>query len=67
MMQIGIEFAVMMGVPSVAALIVTLLARKYLCLVELCSPVYVGATSIVTLIINMTFYDEGIGADRFKA
>ena len=65
----------MIGIPSALALIVSIIARRQPVSIELCAPVFVGATSIVVIMLNMFMHDGDFfrfpGADidpiRFKA
>ena len=57
----------MIGVPSILALTVSLIARRYSCLIELSSPVYVGVTSLTHLVFNVTVHDSQINVQDFKS
>ena len=58
----GLEQAAMLGVPSIFALIVSLIARRYQCLIELATPVFAGGTSLTHLIFNVTMHNSQINA-----
>ena len=47
----------MIGIPSALALIVAIVARRQPVMIELCAPIFVGATSIVVVVLNMFMHD----------
>ena len=65
----------MIGIPSAFALIISIVARRQPVMIELCAPIFVGATSIVVVVLNMFMHDGDFfrfpGGDidpiRFKA
>ena len=65
----------MIGIPSIFALIISLIARRQPVMIELCAPVFVGSTSIVVTVLNMFMHDGDffkfpggeIDVSRFKA
>ena len=65
--DLGLEHSAMIGIPSLIAFTVSIIARRQPVIIELCSPLFVGATSIVTVVFNTYVYDGEIDEIRFKA
>ena len=62
----SLEHAAMLGIPSVLALALTILSRRFLFIIELCGPVFITGVVITSLVLNEKMHEGGVDTDRFS-